>query len=117
MPVRFLITEGTRADCTQACTLIDGIDAGALLADRGYDTNKIVKSASDAGMQVVIPAKKNRSDKRAYDEYLYSLRHLIENAFLHLKRWRGIATRYAKNTASFVAAVQIRCIALWANIS
>ncbi|RRD62395.1 IS5/IS1182 family transposase, partial [Fretibacterium sp. OH1220_COT-178] len=26
------------------------------------------------------------------------------------------ATRYAKNAASFVAAVQIRCIALWANI-
>jgi hypothetical protein len=26
--------------------------------------------------------------------------------------WRGIATRYAKNPASFVAAVQIRCIAL-----
>jgi transposase len=34
-----------------------------------------------------------------------------------LKRWRGMATRYAKNVASFVAAVQIRCIALWAKIS
>ncbi|NBQ70678.1 MAG: IS5/IS1182 family transposase, partial [Nitrosomonadaceae bacterium] len=27
------------------------------------------------------------------------------------------ATRYAKNTTSFLAAVQIRCIALWGNIS
>jgi transposase len=35
----------------------------------------------------------------------------VENAFMHLKRWRGIATRYAKNLASFRAAVQIRCIA------
>ncbi|MDR2093843.1 MAG: IS5/IS1182 family transposase, partial [Azoarcus sp.] len=42
--------------------------------------------------------------------------YVIENAFLHLKRWRGIATRYAKNVASFVAAVQIRCIALWGKI-
>ena len=41
------------------------------------------------------------------------LRHLVENAFLLLKRWRGIAIRYAKNVASFVAAVQIRCIAVW----
>jgi transposase len=40
-----------------------------------------------------------------------------ENAFLHLKGWRGIATRYAKNTASFLATVCIRCIALWAGIS
>ncbi|HLB32876.1 MAG TPA: IS5/IS1182 family transposase, partial [Chthoniobacterales bacterium] len=40
----------------------------------------------------------------------------VENAFLHLKRWRGIATRYAKNIESFLAAVQIRCIALWAEV-
>ena len=52
-----------------------------------------------------------------YDKEIYKLRHLVENAFLHLKRWRGIATRYAKTTSSFLAAVQIRCIALWAAIS
>ena len=117
MPIRILVTEGTRADCTQACVLIDGIDAETLLADRGYDTNDVVEQATEAGMKVVIPPKKNRKKDRHYDKYLYGLRHLVENAFLHLKRWRGIATRYAKNTASFVAAVQIRCIALWANIS
>lgn len=27
---------------------------------------------------------------------LYKQRHLIENTFLHLKRWRGIAARYVK---------------------
>ena len=45
--------------------------------------------------------------------YLYKIRHLVENAFLWLKRWRGIATRYAKNTSSFLSAVHIRCIAIW----
>ena len=68
-------------------------------------------------MIAVLPPRNNRTTKRSYDEDLYKLRHLVENAFLHLKRWRGIATRYAKNTASFLAAVHIRCIALWANIS
>ena len=97
--------------------MIEGIDAEALLADRGYDVNAIIKQAVEQGIRVVIPAKKNRKEQREYDEYLYKLRHLVENAFLHLKRWRGIATRYAKNTKSFLAAVQIRCIHLWANIS
>ena len=50
---------------------------------------------------------------REYDKELYKLRHFVENAFMILKRWRGVATRYAKNTASFLAAVQIRCIAAW----
>lgn len=87
-----------------------------LLADRGYDSNKIVEKAVSAGMQAVIPSKKNRKEQRAYDKELYKLRHLVENAFLHLKRWRGIATRYAKYTSSFEAAVQIRCISLWAAV-
>jgi transposase len=97
--------------------LIEGITAEQLLADRGYDSNSIVDQAVQQGMQVVIPPKKNRKEFREYDKDLYKLRHLVENAFLHLKRWRGIATRYAKNTASFLAAVHIRCIAIWANIS
>jgi len=68
-------------------------------------------------MKPVIPPKKNRRVARRYDKELYKARHLVENAFLHLKRWRGIATRYAKNTASFLAAIQIRCLALWASVS
>jgi Transposase and inactivated derivatives len=96
--------------------LIDGFTAEYLLADRGYDTNKLIENASQAGMKIVIPPKKNRKHQREYDKHLYKVRHLVENAFLHLKRWRGIATRYAKTTASFVAALQVRCIALWAAI-
>ena len=67
-------------------------------------------------MNIVIPAKRNRKQQREYDRYLYRLRHLVENAFLHLKRWRGIATRYAKTTTSFLAAVQIRCIAICCTV-
>jgi hypothetical protein len=37
---------------------------------------------------------------------------LSDDAFLHLKGWRGIATHYNKNLASFLAAAQIRCLAL-----
>jgi transposase len=88
-----------------------------LLADRGYDTNAILEQAARQGMTPVIPPKKNRLDQRNYDKALYKLRHLVENAMLHLKRWRGIATRYAKRASSFQAAVQIRCLALWAHIS
>jgi transposase len=91
--------------------LIEGIDAKSLLADKAYDTNKILDVAKNLGMETVISPKRNRKEVRFYDKDPYKLRHLIENAFLHIKRWRGIATRYAKNSTSFLAAVQIRCIA------
>ncbi len=97
--------------------LIDNIKAQYLLADRACDTDEIIEKAEAAGIEAVIPPKRNRKSQRKYNKYLYKLRHLVENAFLSLKRWRGIATRYVKNESSFLAAVQIRCILLWANIS
>jgi transposase len=95
---------------------MEGMRAEALLADKGYDSDAVVEQARTQGMQPHIPSRKNRKQPRPFDKGLYKLRHRVENAFLHLKRWRGIATRYAKQTASFLAAVQIRCLALWANI-
>lgn len=97
--------------------MIDGLSAQYLLADRGYDSDAIVNQAKLQGIEPVIPPKKNRKILRKYDKELYKARHLVENAFLYLKQWRGIATRYAKNAASFLAAIQIRCLFLWATIS
>ena len=77
---------------------------------------RIMFARANMIMNIVIPAKRNRKQQREYDRYLYRLRHLVENAFLHLKRWRGVATRYAKTTTSFLAAVQIRCIAIWCAV-
>ncbi len=91
--------------------------ADYLLADRGYDTNAILEQAARQGMTPVIPPRKHRLLQRDYDKYLYKLRHLVENAVLRLKGWRGIATRYAKRASSFLAIVQIRCLVLWARIS
>lgn len=67
-------------------------------------------------MGPVIPPKKNRKEQRDYDKYLYKLRYWVENCFLALKRWRGITTRYTKITDAFIAAVHVRCIAIWAAI-
>ena len=91
--------------------------ADYLLADRGYDTNAILEQAARQGMNPVIPPRKHRLVQRDYDKYLYKLRHLVENAVLRPKGWRGIATRYAKRASSYLAIVQIRCLVLWANIS
>jgi transposase len=102
---------------TKAGDLIEGIEANGLIADKGYDSQDIVDKANESNMEVVIPPRKNRKEQRKYDTDIYKTRHLVENAFLYLKRWRGIAARFAKNTASFLASVQIRIIAIWANIS
>ena len=116
MPVRMILTAGTVADCTQGRALIAGFAAECLLADKGYDTNEILGAASERGMQVVIPPKRNRREQREYDRDLYRARHLVENGFCDFKQWRGVATRYAKKATSFLANCQIRAIAIWTKI-
>ena len=64
----------------------------------------------------VIPPKSNWIVQREYDHHIYKLQHLVENALLGLKGWRGVATRYAKKASSFLAIVQIRCVMLWTPI-
>ena len=116
MPVRLAVTEGTVADSSQALPLIEGIEAEYLLADKAYDTNEIIASALELGLDPVIPPKRNRREKRDYDQALYKLRHLVENGFLDFKQWRGVATRYAKKAASYLAICQLRAVMIWSKL-
>ncbi len=116
MPVRLAVTEGTEADSSQALPLIQGIEAQCLLADKAYDTNEIIAMARELGMDPVIPPKRNRREQRDYDPALYRLRHLVENGFLEFKQWRGVATRYAKRAASYLAICQLRAVMVWSKL-
>ena len=116
MPVRLAVTEGTVADCSLALPLIEGIEAEHLLADKAYDTNAIIVTVRELGMDPVIPPKSNRREKREYDRALYKLRHLVENGFLDFKQWRGVATRYAKNSLSYLAICQIWAMMIWTKL-
>ena len=98
-----LLQQVPQRDCTQAAALIDGIAAQFLLADRGYDSNEILDKAVQAGCEAVIPPRRNRKKQRDYDKDIYRVRHLVENAFLHLKRWRGYSNTICQNSFS------IRC--------
>jgi len=113
LPVRMIVTGGTTADCSQAMALLDGFMTDALMADKAYDTNEILEWCDDTGAEPVIPPKANRKDQRNYDEALYKLRHLVEIAFLKLKQWRSVATRYAKTVETYLAECQIAAIMLW----
>ena len=89
-----------RADCKETVHLIEGIDAQTLLADRGYDTSEIIAFARSAGINAVIPPRKNRKKQCEYERYLYKIRHLVENAFLWLKRVRGLPRGKARHRAA-----------------
>ena len=59
MPLRIQIMSGTLADCRCADSLMEGISAKYLLADRAYDTDQIIERATEAQIEAVVPPKRN----------------------------------------------------------
>ena len=113
MPVKFIVTEGTRADCKETINLIKNLYAKLAFADRAYDTNEILSYIAKRNIKAVIPPKRNRLEQRDYNRKLYRFRHIIENTFLAFKRWRGIATRYAKTLDALIAFIEVRRIFMY----
>ena len=109
------ITPGQAADITQAEPLLDEIDAGAVLADKGYDSDRLVAALDARGITPVIPPKANRKEPRKTDFALYRERNLVERFFGKLKQYRGIATRYDKLAQTFMAGILLVCVLIWLN--
>ncbi len=76
---------------------------------------RVIAPLTAAGQTAVIPSKKNRLIPRKYDTVLYEARHLIENFFCWVKRFRAIATRYDKTGRNFRAAFQMVAVLCWLN--
>ncbi|WP_062327457.1 transposase [Treponema endosymbiont of Eucomonympha sp.] len=90
IPASGIVTNGTVADCNQAPFLMEDLEAEAFLADKAYDTNELLDMLKEADITAVIPPVKSRKEQRAYNHELYRARHVIENVFRALKRWRFV---------------------------
>ena len=113
LPIRLIGTPGQRNDIALAHDLVDGIEADAMLADKGYDADHLVERIAETGIAVVIPPKRNRKIQRAYDAEFYKERNRIERFFCKLKQFRRVATRYDKLLANFMGFVKLAVIAIW----
>jgi len=112
-PLRCQLTGGETHDITQAPALIAGFRAQQVIADKGYDSNPFIAEIEASGAQAVIPPRKKRRQPRAYDQYAYRERHLIECFFNRLKQFRRIATRYEKLACNFLSMINVATALIW----
>jgi putative transposase len=113
--VALALTPGQSADITQAAPLLDQVEPGAFIADKGYDSDAFVEELKQRGITPVIPSKANRKVQRQTDFALYRERNLVERFFNKLKQYRAIATRFDKLASTFLAGVLLVCVILWLN--
>ena len=105
--VRFVLLPGQRFDTVGVQPLIDGIEFGALIADKAFDSNAIIADLDARGAKIVISQHPRRAQPIAIDEEMYKWRHLIENFFCKLKEFKRIAMRSDKTDHSFTAMIYL----------
>ena len=110
LPVELQLTPGQQADVTQAEALLEGYQPDAVLADKGYDSDALVKTIEAKGAKAVIPPKSNRKEPREYDKHLYKERNLVERFMNRIKHYRRVATRYEKTARNFLGFVHVAAI-------
>jgi transposase len=108
------LSAGQTSDYIGARALLSSIpQAGALLADRGYDADWFRNTLIELGISPCIPSKLSRTVQIPHDAALYRLRHKIENMFARLKDWRRVATRYDRCPILFLSACALAAIVIY----
>jgi len=110
-PVALYVTAGNVCDITMAETLLAEVeDCRYILADKGYDSDKLRAKIREKGAKPVIPGRKSRKRPIRFDKLRYKFRWMVEAVFCRLKDFRRVATRYDKLARNFLSTLAIATI-------
>jgi transposase len=110
MPVELKLTAGQEADATHAGSLLGTHRPGLVIADKGYDSDRIRWQVKSLGAKPVIPPLKCRKTRLRFDRRQYKRRNLAERFWARVKQCRRVATRYDKTARNYLAFVHIAII-------
>jgi len=104
-----IVTEGQVSDISCAHELVEHLRTGAVIADKGYDSDAFVNTIRATRAKAVIPPRSNRTTKRRYSRALYRTRNIVERFFNRIKHLRRVSTRYDKLAGNYFAFAVLAC--------
>jgi transposase len=140
-PLSILLTPGQAGDNPMLFPVLDAIRVhdgrrpgrprklpDVLLADKGYAHDSTRVRLRKRKIRHVIPERTDQVERRrrrgrtggrppVFDRAAYRQRNVVERCFNRLKRWRDLATRYAKRAAIYRASLLIAATMIWLNDS
>ncbi len=134
-PLSFVLTPGQAGDSPQFRAVLSAIKVripigrprtrpDAVAADRAYSSRTNRAYLRKRGIKAVIPEKKDQAAHRknrgshggrpvSHDPDLYEQRNTAERCINQIKHWRGLAFRFDKTPASYLAGLHLRGAILW----
>lgn len=116
-PILCALTAGQQHESPQAIPLLERalhrMWPQALAGDKGYSSTEIRTWLGEREIEAVIPKRRDEMDPKTCDRAMYRERTRIEQTINRLKRFRRVATRYEKRSATYLAMVTIAMILEW----
>lgn len=134
-PLSFVLTPGQCADSPQFTAVLAGIKVrgpvgrprtrpDAVAGDKAYSSRANRAHLRKRNIKAVIPEKKDQAANRkkkgrrggrpvSHDVDLYKERNSVERCINKIKDWRGLATRFDKTSAGYLAGLHLRGSLIW----
>ena len=112
-PLFILLRPGNENEILTANEVLGDVRNKVVLADRGYDSDKLRELVSSKGGIALIPGKASRKNPVFYLPEIGRHRRVVENFFARLKRHRRVNTRYDRLAETYMAFVTLAAIADW----
>ena len=107
------MTGGERHDLSQAESLLAPFHFDAVIADKGYSSDRLRELLTARQVEVVIPSRRYRKQPRDYDRLRYKERNIVERFINRIKWYRRIFTRYEKLARRFMAFLHFASTLIW----
>lgn len=134
-PLSFVLTPGQAADSPRFTAVLERITVrgpvgrprtrpDAVAADKAYSSRANRVYLRRRKIRAVIPEKTDQAANRkkrgsrggrpvTHEATLYKERNTAERCINKIKEWRGLATRYDKTPASYLAGLHLRGAVIW----
>jgi transposase len=134
-PLSFVLTPGQAADSPRFTAVLERIKVrgpvgrprtrpDAVAADKAYSSRANRAYLRRRRIRAVIPEKTDQAANRkkrgsrggrpvSHDAALHKERNTAERCINKIKEWRGLATRYDKTPASYLAGLHLRGAVIW----
>ena len=108
-----MLIPGNKSEVTTAADLLGDVRDKVVLADKGYDSDPLRDAVDEAGGVALIPGRSNRKKPVFYVKEVGRRRHVVENYFARVKRYRRVSTRYDRRAATYISFVCLASLVDW----
>lgn len=113
LALKVIIRPGNEAEIKTASEVLGDVSDKIVLADKGYDSDALREDVWNQGGFANIRGRKNRIKEPLYFKNMGKKRHVVENFFQRVKRFRRVATRYDRLDCTYLSFVIISALADW----